>query len=59
MVTGGRPEQWDKWLALALVVHNNQMNSTLQMSPNEALIGYQVKLLSDLIIQSHNPTVEE
>jgi hypothetical protein len=29
------------------------------MSPNEALIGYQVKLLPDLIIQSQNPTVEE
>ncbi len=29
------------------------------MSPNEALIGYQVKLLPDLIIQSHNLTVEE
>ncbi len=29
------------------------------MSPNEALIGYQVKLLPDLIVQSHNLMVEE
>jgi len=59
VVLGGQPEQWDEWLALALAVHNNWMNSTIQMSPNEALIRYQVKLLPDLIIQSHNLTVEE
>jgi len=29
------------------------------MSPNEALIRYQVKLLSNLIVQSYNLTVEE
>jgi hypothetical protein len=58
-VTGGRPEQWDKWLSIASAVHNNRTNSTIHMSPNEALIGYQVKLLPDLIVQSQNPTVEE
>ena len=58
-VTEGQLEQWDKWLALASAVHNNQMNSTICMSPNGALIGYQVKLLPDLIVQSHNPMVEE
>jgi len=29
------------------------------MSLNEALIGYQVKLLPNLIIQSNNPMAEE
>ncbi len=58
-VTGGWPECWNEWLALASAVHNNWTNSTIHMSPNEALIGYQMKLLPNLIIQLQNPTVEE
>jgi hypothetical protein len=59
VVTGGRPEQWDKWLSIVSAVHNNRTNLTIRMSPNEALVRYQVKLLPDLIVQSQNPTVEE
>jgi len=59
VVMGGQPEDWNQWLPIASAVHNNHTNSMICMSPNEALIGYQVKLLPDLIIQSQNPTVEE
>ena len=58
-VTGGRPKQWNKWLSIASAVYNNRTISTICMSPNKALIEYQVKLLPDLIVQSQNPTVEE
>ena len=59
MVTGGQPEDWNKWLSIATAVHNNRVNSTIRMSPNQALIGCETRLLPDLIIQSQNPVVEE
>jgi hypothetical protein len=33
-VTGGQPEDWKKWLSIATTVHNNQVNSTIRMTPN-------------------------
>jgi len=42
-----------------MVVHNNHTNSTIRMSPNQVLIGCEMRLLPDLIIQSQNPAVEE
>jgi hypothetical protein len=58
-VTGGQPEDWNKWLSIATAVHNNWVNSTIRMSPNQALIGCETRLLPNLIIQSQNPAVEE
>ncbi len=58
-VTGGQPTDWNRWLSIATAMHNNRTNSTIQMSPNQVLIGCETRLLPDLIIQSQNPTVEE
>jgi len=58
-VTGGQPKDWNRWLSIAMAVHNNQVNSTIRMFPNQALIGCETRLLPDLIIQSQNPAVEE
>ncbi len=41
------------------MVYNNRTNFTLKMSPNEVLIGCQIRLLPDLVIQSQNPTIKE
>jgi len=58
-VTGGQPEDWNKWLSITTAVHNNQVNSTIRMSLNQALIGCETRLLPDLIIQLQNPALEE
>ena len=58
-VTSGQLTDWNKWLSIATAVHNNRTNSTLKMSPNQVLIGCEMRLLPDLIIQSQNPAVEE
>ena len=39
LVTGGQPEDWSEWLAIAMAVHNNQKNSTTSLSPNQILLG--------------------
>ncbi len=46
------------WLALATVVHNNQVNTTTGLSPNQILYGYNPTLNSDKVIQTHNALVE-
>jgi hypothetical protein len=40
LITGLQPNNWSRWLTIAMAVHNNRTNSTLNMSPNEALLGY-------------------
>ena len=39
LVTGGQPEDWLDWLAIATAVHNNWKNSTTGLSPNQILLG--------------------
>ena len=58
-VMEGQPTDWNKWLSITTAVHNNRTNSTIQMSPNQVLIGCETRLLPDLIIQSQNLAVEE
>jgi hypothetical protein len=38
-VTGGQPEDWNKWFSIATAVHNNRINSTIRMSPNQVLMS--------------------
>jgi hypothetical protein len=44
LVTLAAPEDWMHWLVLASVVHNNQKNMMMGLSPNQVLLGYEVTL---------------
>jgi hypothetical protein len=44
LVTSVAPEDWTYWLALALAIHNNRRNSTMGLSPNQILLGYDTTL---------------
>ena len=44
LVTSATPEDWDRWLRMASVVHNNRRNQTTRLSPNQILIGYNIPL---------------
>jgi len=46
------------WLALAMVVHNNRINTTIRLLPNQILFGYNPTLNSDKVLQTHNALVE-
>ncbi len=41
-----------------MVVHNNQINTTTGLSPNQILFGYNPTLNSDKVLQTHNTLVE-
>ena len=40
------------------MVHNNQINATTGLSPNQILFGYNPTLNSDKVLQTHNTLVE-
>ncbi len=46
------------WLVLATTVHNNQINTTTGLSPNQILFGYNPTLNSDKVLQTHNALVK-
>ena len=58
LVTSNDPKGWTHWLTLAMVVHNNQINTTTRLSPNQILFGYNPMLNSDKVLQTHNALVE-
>src|SRR6266403_6149251 len=58
LVTSNNPKGWTHWLALAMTVHNNQINTTTGLSPNQILFGYNPMLNSDKVLQTHNALVE-
>jgi hypothetical protein len=58
LVTSMQPNNWSKWLTIASAMHNNRLNSTLGMSPNQALLGYQPVLYPNQIIGTNNQEVE-
>jgi len=53
------PKDWTQWLALAMAVHNNQKNSTTGLSPNQIILGYDLKLNPAITTPSVNETTEE
>jgi len=59
LVTSAAPKDWTQWLALATAVHNNQKNSTTGLSPNQIILGYDLKLNPAISIPSTNETTEE
>src|SRR6266403_639116 len=58
LVTSNNPKGWTHWLALATMVHNNRINTTTRLSPNQILFGYNPTLNSDKVLQTHNSLVE-
>ncbi len=58
LVTSNDPKGWMHWLALATTVHNNWINTTTGLSPNQILFGYNPTLNSDKVLQTHNALVE-
>jgi len=58
LVTLNDPKGWMHWLALATMVHNNRINVTTGLSPNQILFGYNPTLNSDKVLQTHNALVE-
>ncbi len=58
LVTSNDPKGWMHWLALATVVHNNQINTTTGLSPNQILFRYNPTLNSNKVLQTHNALVE-
>jgi hypothetical protein len=59
LITLVQPEDWIEWLAIASVVHNNQQNATTGLSPNQILLGHEIKLV--LLEQniSNNQTTDD
>jgi len=53
------PKDWTQWLALATAVHNNRKNSTTRQSPNQIILGYDLKLNLAITTPSINETTEE
>jgi len=58
LVTSNDPKGWTHWLALATTVHNNWVNTTTGLSPNQILFRYNPTLNSDKVLQTHNALVE-
>jgi len=59
LVTSAAPKDWTQWLALATAVHNNRKNLTTGLSPNQIILGYDLKLNPAITTPSVNETTEE
>jgi len=59
LVMSAAPKDWTQWLALATAVHNNRKNSTTGLSPNQIILGYDLKLNPAITTPSINETTEE
>jgi len=58
LVTSMDLRGWVNWLALAIVVHNNQTNITTGLSPNQILLGYNPILNLEKSLGTMNALVE-
>jgi len=52
-------KDWTQWLALATTVHNNWKNATTGLTPNQIILGYDIKLNPAITTPSINETTEE
>ena len=53
------PEDWSYWVPFASAVHNNQINSTTNLSPNEILLSYSLCLAPSEVIRTDNEVAEK
>src|SRR6266436_5170528 len=58
LVTSMDPTGWVDWLALATAVHNNRVNVTTRLSPNQILFGYNPILNVEESLRTMNDLVE-
>src|SRR5882672_11708049 len=58
LLTTAQQDDWDEWLTIASAVHNDRTNSTLGMTPNEALFGYRPSLYPRTAVNTPNEEVE-
>jgi hypothetical protein len=59
LVTSASPEDWTEWLTIATAVHNNRQNATTKLSPNQVLLGYDIRLIPATTDESNNGLVED
>src|SRR6202008_4940954 len=59
LVTGSCPDQWARYLLLAMAVRNNKPNSALKIIPNEIMWGHAARLLPEDDKPSTNQTLED
>jgi hypothetical protein len=59
LVTSASPEDWTEWLTIATAVHNNRQNATTKLSPNQILLGYDVRLTPATMGESNNGLAED
>src|SRR5712672_3911380 len=58
LLTTAQQDDWDEWLTIASAVHNDRTNSTLGMTPNEALFGFHPNLYPRTSVDTPNEMVE-
>ena len=58
-IVASHPEDWSYWIAVASAVHNNRINSTIGLSPNEILLGYSPCLAPSEVIITDNKAAEK
>jgi len=58
LITSGQQSDWADWLTVATAVHNEWYNETICMTPNEALLGYQLPLAPDQQVPTNNEAAE-
>ena len=58
LVTSMDPTGWVDWLVLATAVHNNRVNVTTGLSPNQILFGYNPILNVEESLRTTNDLVE-
>ncbi len=58
LVTSMDPKGWVDWIALATAVHNNRVNVTTGLSPNQILLGYNPILNVEESLRTTNDLVE-
>jgi hypothetical protein len=59
LVMSMAPKDWTQWLALATAVHNNRINVTTGLSPNQIILGYDILINLELTNPVSNETAEE
>ena len=58
-ITASHPNDWSYWVSVASAVHNNWINSTTGLSPNQVLFGYCPCLAPSEAIKMDNEAVEK
>ena len=59
LYTSARQDDWDVWLPIATLVHNQWPNATMKHSPHELLLGYHPCVAEEPMGIMKNETVEE